>query len=86
MAKSWRDTGMRARDKGPWWRPVVSTESLLALVCAWFVLVMNGPLWAAVRAGDPASLIVLPRTGHFELIDVRHPAWDVCRSQVLRMV
>ncbi len=41
---------------------------------------------AARRAGDPASLIVLPRTGHFELIDVRHPAWDVCRSQVLRMV
>lgn len=41
---------------------------------------------AAQRAGDPASLIVLPGTGHFELIDVRHPAWDVCRSQVLRMV
>jgi dipeptidyl aminopeptidase/acylaminoacyl peptidase len=41
---------------------------------------------AAQRAGDPASLIVLPRTGHFELIDPRHPAWDVCRGQVLRMV
>lgn len=41
---------------------------------------------AAVRAGDPAKLIVLPRIGHFELIDVRHPAWDACRDQVLRMV
>jgi len=41
---------------------------------------------AALRAGDPAKLIVLPRTGHFELIDVRHPAWDVCRDQILRMV
>jgi len=41
---------------------------------------------AALRAGDPARLIVLPRTGHFELIDVRHPAWDACRAQILRMV
>ena len=41
---------------------------------------------AALRAGDPAKLIVLPGIGHFELIDVRHPAWAVCRDQVLRMV
>lgn len=41
---------------------------------------------AAERAGDPAKLIVLPRIGHYELIDVRHPAWDACRDQVLRMV
>ena len=41
---------------------------------------------AAVRAGDPAKLIVLPRIGHYELINVRHPAWDACRDQVLRMV
>jgi len=41
---------------------------------------------AARRVGDPARLIVLPRTGHFELIDVRHPAWHACRDQVLRMV
>ena len=41
---------------------------------------------AAVRAGDPAKLIVLPRIGHYELIDVQHPAWDACRDQVLRMV
>ena len=41
---------------------------------------------AALRAGDPAKLIVLPRIGHYELIDVRHPAWDACRDQVLRMV
>lgn len=59
MAKSWRDTGMRARDKGPWWRPVMSTEALIALVCAWFVLVMNGPLWAAVRAGDGSLRVLL---------------------------
>ena len=39
---------------------------------------------AALRAGDPAKLIVLPRIGHFELIDVRHPAWDACRDQVLQ--
>jgi acetyl esterase/lipase len=43
-------------------------------------------VYAAQRAGDPARLIVLPRTGHYELIDVRHPAWDACRAQVLRMV
>jgi acetyl esterase/lipase len=41
---------------------------------------------AALRAGDPARLIVLPRTGHYELIDVRHPAWGACRDQLLRMV
>jgi acetyl esterase/lipase len=41
---------------------------------------------AALRAGDPVKLIVLPRIGHYELIDVRHPAWDACRDQVLRMV
>ena len=41
---------------------------------------------AALLAGDPAKLIVLPTIGHFELIDVRHPAWDACRDQVLRMV
>ena len=41
---------------------------------------------AALRAGDPARLIVLPGMGHFELIDDRHPAWAACRDQVLRMV
>ena len=41
---------------------------------------------AATRVGDPAKLIVLPRIGHYELIDVRHPAWAACRDQVLRMV
>lgn len=41
---------------------------------------------AALRAGDPARLIQLPGIGHFELIDVGHPAWAACRDQVLRMV
>ena len=41
---------------------------------------------AALRAGDPARLMVLPGIGHFELIDDRHPAWAACRDQVLRMV
>lgn len=41
---------------------------------------------AALRAGDLARLIVLPGVGHMEMIDVDHPAWAVCREQVLRMV
>ncbi len=41
---------------------------------------------AAQRAGDPARLVVLPGVGHFELIDADHPAWQVCRDQVMRMV
>ena len=41
---------------------------------------------AALMAGDPARLIVLPGVGHFELIDPGDPAWEVCRDQLLRMV
>ncbi len=41
---------------------------------------------AARMAGDPVKLIVLPGIGHYELIDVDHPAWDACRDQLLRMV
>ena len=41
---------------------------------------------AALLAGDPVKLIVLPGTGHYELIDVDHPAWAACRDQLLRMV
>ena len=41
---------------------------------------------AARMAGDPATLIVLPGVGHFELIDPGDPAWEVCRDQLLRMV
>jgi len=41
---------------------------------------------AALWAGDPAKLIVLPGVDHYELIDVQHPAWGACRDQVLRMV
>jgi len=36
---------------------------------------------AALLAGDPVKLIVLPGTGHYELIDVDHPAWAACRDQ-----
>jgi len=41
---------------------------------------------AALKAGDPAKLIVLPGVGHYELIDPDEPAWEVCRDQLLRMV
>lgn len=41
---------------------------------------------AAVLAGDPARLVVLPGVGHRELIDVRHDAWAVCRDALLQMV
>jgi len=46
-----------------------------------------GSLLSVSHGSDqPAKLIVLPRIGHYELIDVRHPAWAACRDQVLRMV
>lgn len=41
---------------------------------------------AARRSGDPARLVLLPGVGHYELIDVAHPAWAACRDQLLRMV
>lgn len=40
-----------ASSDGPWWRPRLSTEALIALVSLYFVAVCNGPFWAAVRAG-----------------------------------
>ncbi len=41
---------------------------------------------AAVLAGDPARLVVLPGVGHMELVDVGHQAWSVCRDALLQMV
>ena len=41
---------------------------------------------AAVRAGDPASLVVLPGVGHMELVDPARHAWSVCRDALLQIV
>lgn len=41
-------------------------------------------LFAAV---DPrAEVVVLPETGHFELIDPEDPAWGVCRDAAVRLL
>ena len=44
---------------GPRWRPRLSTEALVALVSAYFVLACNGPLWDAVRAGNSSLGVLL---------------------------
>ncbi len=41
---------------------------------------------AAVLAGDPARLVVLPGVGHMELVDVADEAWSYCRDALLQMV
>jgi acetyl esterase/lipase len=41
---------------------------------------------AAQRSGDPAELVRLPGTGHFELIDPRSSAWDAVRSATRRLL
>ena len=41
---------------------------------------------AAMAAGDPAELVVLPGVGHFEVIEVGHPAWAVCRDRLLGLL
>ena len=41
---------------------------------------------AAVQAGDPVRLVVLPDVGHMELVDTDHHAWSVCRDALLQMV
>lgn len=53
---------MRVGGDGTRWRPRLSTEALVVLVSAWFVLVLNGPLWDAVRAGS-GSIRVLASLG-----------------------
>lgn len=41
---------------------------------------------AARAAGDPARLVALKGTGHFEVIDPRDPAWHACRDAALGIV
>jgi acetyl esterase/lipase len=41
---------------------------------------------AAVAAGDPAELVVLPGVGHYELIDPAHQAWAVCRERLAEIL
>ena len=41
---------------------------------------------AAVLAGDPARLVILPGVGHMDLVDVRSDAWAICRDSLLQMV
>jgi acetyl esterase/lipase len=41
---------------------------------------------AARAAGDPARLVRLPGTGHFEVIDPKDPAWHACRDAALAIV
>ncbi len=40
-------------------RPVISGEALLALVCAYFVVACNGPLWAAMHKSGAAPGVQL---------------------------
>jgi acetyl esterase/lipase len=39
---------------------------------------------AALEAGDPCELVVLPRTGHFEHIDAQSDAWRAAREWLCR--
>jgi acetyl esterase/lipase len=41
---------------------------------------------AAGAAGDPARLVRLPGTGHFEVIDPADPAWRACKDAALEIV
>jgi acetyl esterase/lipase len=41
---------------------------------------------AARAAGDPARLVRLPGTGHFEVIDTADPAWRACKQAALEIV
>ncbi len=44
-------------------RPTLSGEILIALVSAFFVLLLNGPLWSAVRAAGGNTQAVLSLGG-----------------------
>ncbi len=59
VVDSSRDTRVAGQDSGPWWRPRLSVEALFLLASAWFVLAMNGPLWAAVQAANGALRVQL---------------------------
>jgi acetyl esterase/lipase len=41
---------------------------------------------AARAAGDPARLVRLPGTGHFEVIDAGDPAWRACKEAALEIL
>ena len=41
---------------------------------------------AAKAAGDPARLVRLPGTGHFEVINPADPAWHACKDAALEIV
>ncbi len=38
---------------------------------------------SAVLLGDKAELIIIPDVGHFEVVDVTAPAWDVVQSAIV---
>ena len=59
MAGHGRSAGIGVQNSDRWWRPRVSVELLIALVSGYFVLVCNGPLWAAVRAGTGSVPVLL---------------------------
>lgn len=42
-----------------WWRPRLSTEMLILLVCGYFVLVCNGPFWEAVLTATTSLRVLL---------------------------
>lgn len=50
---------MHSQAKNLWWRPQLSTEVLIALVCAYFVLLCNGPFWEAIRTATSSLRMVL---------------------------
>jgi acetyl esterase/lipase len=41
---------------------------------------------AARAAGDPARLVRLPGTGHFEVIDAGDPAWRACKEAAFEIL
>ena len=49
----------RSRAEPIWWRPRLSTEALIALICTYFVLVCNGPFWEAVRIANGSLRVLL---------------------------
>lgn len=38
---------------------------------------------SAISLGDEAELIIIPDVGHFEVVDVTAPAWDVVQSAIV---
>ncbi len=51
--------GVRSQAENAWWRPRLSTEALIVLVCAYFVLVCNGPFWEAIRTATTSMQMLL---------------------------